>query len=216
MRDNQGTERFREGNRQFNCSSCGALLHRRFRYTKLIVCEQCRSILYLRRGAVDVLGNQAALADHPSLFRRYHRFAYRNLLLEPVGTLRYGYGRGFWEEWWCLESDGEGHWISVDEGDFVMEQKQSIEADLPPADALEPGMKIDLMNASWTVTELGTAQLQGMEGELPDIVKPDRNFRYAHMERPGSKLVTLEYNDPAGRPEIYLGEWMDPFDIKAL
>lgn len=215
MADNQDTKLFAEEEGQFNCPNCGNLLPRRFRYAKLVVCESCRSILYLRRGAIDKLGTQAALAEHPSLFQLYHRFAYRRLMLEPVGMLRYGYGRGFWEEWWCLDGEGSGYWISVDEGDFVMEQKQEVGVGLPPADTLVTGATIELLNSNWMVTEVGNARLQGMEGELPEVVEPTRSFRYAHLERPGHQLITLEYDDPGKTPDVYLGEWMDPFEIKA-
>ena len=216
MAETRDTKRLAEGDRQFNCPNCGSLLPRRFRYTKLVVCDNCRGILYLRRGGIDKLGTQAELAEHPSLFRLYHRFAYRDLMLEPVGMLRYGYGRGFWEEWWCLDGEGSGHWISVDEGDFVMEQKKETGTGLPSPDALATGGTIALLGANWTVTELGTARLQGMRGELPEGVDPDRSFRYAHLERPGRRLITLEYDDPAQPPDVYLGEWMDPFEIEAL
>lgn len=121
----QDNLRFAEVVERVNCPNCGGLLPRRFRYTKLMVCDSCGSILYLRRDAIEKLGTQAVLADHPSLFQLYHRFAYGKWFLEPVGMLQYSYGRGFWEEWWCLDNDGKGYWISVDEGDFVMEQKHT-------------------------------------------------------------------------------------------
>ena len=217
MEDSRKSKLFSDKKRQFNCPNCGGLLPRRFRYSKLVVCDHCRSILYLRRNSVDKLGTQAELAEHPSLLKLYHRFRYRNLMLEPVGMLRYGYGRGFWEEWWCLESGGGGHWISVDEGDFVIEEKQQgVSADLPRPDALTVGGKIELLDARWTVTELGTATFQGLEGELPEVIDAKRSFRYAHLERPGRQIITLEYDEPAKPPDIYLGEWMDPFEIKDL
>jgi len=217
MADSRETTRFAKGGGQVNCPNCGNLLPRRFRYAKLVVCDNCRSILYIRRDDIDARGTQAKLVDHPSLFRLYQRFVYRDLLLEPVGMLRYGYGRGFWEEWWCLDGEGAGRWISVDEGDFVMEQKQDPGiTGLPAADTLEIGRIIELLDASWTVTELGTARFQGMQGELPEIVDRNRSFRYAHLERPGRRLLTLEYDAPAELPDLYLGEWMDPFEIKAL
>ncbi|MCP3868809.1 MAG: DUF4178 domain-containing protein [Gammaproteobacteria bacterium] len=208
------TRLFAEGDRRFNCTGCGALLPRRLRYSKLVVCDNCRSILYLHSDAIDNLGTQAALAEHPSLFQHHHRFGYRNMVLEPLGMVRYGYGRGYWEEWWCLDDKGHEYWISVDEGDFVMEQRQSIDTGLPKANRLKPGKKVTLLHESWTVTELGNAEFQGMKGELPERVNMSRRFFYAHLERPGSRLITLEYDDPEGIPDLYLGEWMDPFEIE--
>jgi DNA-directed RNA polymerase subunit RPC12/RpoP len=204
---------FKENDTQYNCPSCAAPLPKTFRSTRLVACENCRSVLHLSHGEVDELGKQAALAEYPSLFELGHRYRYGDLLLEPAGMLHYGYGRGFWDEWWCETDRGAGVWVSVDEGDFVMEQRQSSEG-APPLAQLKKNPGLKMFNTNWIATEFGEASFEGMAGAVPEVVKPGRTFHYVHLSAPGRQLITLEYDDPQASPDVYLGEWMDPFLIE--
>jgi hypothetical protein len=214
-------ERFSEGER-FECPSCGALLPRRFRYTKLVHCEYCQSLLALGDGPATRVGEQATLAEHPALFELYQPFRWGKKTLEPIGKLRYDYGRGFWEEWWCLDERGEGLWVSVDEGDFAIEQPVEQFApgplELPAYQELAVGSKLPLLKQEWRVTELGDAEFVGLAGEVPDPMDQRRAFRYAHLERPGRHLITLEYpaDGNAAEADCFVGTWVDPFDIQPM
>lgn len=223
MEQTAAAERFSEGER-FECPSCGALLPRRFRYTKLVHCSYCQSLLALGDGTTEKVGEQAALADHPALFELYRAYRWGKKTLEPIGKLRYDYGRGFWEEWWCLDERGNGLWLSVDEGDFAIEQPVQELAPgpmaLPPYADLSVGGKLQLLKQDWRITELGEARFVGMAGEVPDPMDQRQAFRYAHLERPGRHLITLEYDADADAnasdPDCFVGTWVDPFDIEPL
>lgn len=223
MEQTAAAERFKEGER-FECPSCGALLPRRFRYTKLVHCSYCRSLLALGDGPAEKVGEQATLAEHPALFELYQAYRYGKQRLEPVGKLRYDYGRGFWEEWWCLDGKGSGVWVSVDEGDFAIEQPVEEFAPgpitLPPYADLSLGARLRLLGQDWSVTELGEARFVGLAGEVPDPMDQRRAFRYAHLERPGRHLITLEYglegDGNAAEADCFVGSWVDPFEIESL
>ncbi len=221
MEQTAAAERFSAGER-FECPSCGALLPHRFRYTKLVHCEYCQSLLAFGDGPAEKIGEQAALAEHPALFELYRAYRYGSQTLEPIGKLRYDYGRGFWDEWWCLDEQGSGIWVSVDEGDFAIERpveeftSQALE--MPPYADLDLGSKWRLLDQHWRVTELGEAQFVGLAGEVPDAMDQRRAFRYAHLERPGKHLITLEYplDGDAAEADGFVGTWVDPFDLEAL
>lgn len=216
MAKNSKPALFKEGRSQFNCPSCGASLPRRFKLAKIAACESCRSVLYLKGTEANVLGQQAELTDYPSLFQLQHRYIYNKQMFEPVGMLRFSYGRGFWEEWWCLTDSAKGLWVSVDEGDFVMEEPRKTPSDAPALETLSEGKSVRLFKEDWLVTEIGEAEYVGMLGELPELVDPQRKFHYVHLSRPGSQLVTLEYDDPQDSPAIFAGQWLDPFKIKSV
>ncbi|MBF0256389.1 MAG: DUF4178 domain-containing protein [Gammaproteobacteria bacterium] len=206
---------FKQETRQLNCPSCAAPLPKTYADSRLVACANCRSVLLLGTKGADLLGQQAQLADYPSLFEPGRQYRYRNLLLMPTGMLRYSYGRGSWDEWWCETDIDTGVWISVDEGDFVMERPQP-KLSLPALAQIRQQKTLELFNTRWIATEFGRAEYQGMAGAVPQLAKPNRSFDYVHLSAPGRQLITLEYDDPGAAPEVYLGEWMDPFEIEAL
>lgn len=200
-----------------SCPSCGDQVPRHFQHAKIAVCESCNSVIYLDGAEATIAGEQSAVADYPSLFQLHQRYTYQDLVFEPVGMLRYDYGRGYWDEWWCLTDANEGRWISVDEGDFVIEKPINVPTDAPSKKELINGRHLTVLNLPWTVTEIGEATFVGMRGELPDAINQQRTFWYCHLSRPGSELLTLEYDNPYNPPsDAFLGKWMDPFLIKAL
>lgn len=206
---------FKEAGKQLNCPSCGAPLPKTYSASRLVACGNCRSVLLLNKQGVDPLSKQADLADYPSLFEIGRQYRYGDLLLMPTGWLRFSYGRGTWDEWWCETDRGQGVWISVDEGDFVMEQSQP-KLSLPPLAEIKQKQGLDLFNSHWIATEFGQAHYEGMAGAIPELVTPDRHFDYVHLSAPGRQLITLEYDHPEAEPAVFLGEWLDPFAIEAL
>jgi hypothetical protein len=209
------TALFKESGKQLNCPSCGAPLPKTFSGSRLVACDNCRSVLLLNKEGADPLGKQADLAEYPSLFELGRQYRYGDLLLMPAGMLRFNYGRGTWDEWWCQTDRGQGVWISVDEGDFVMEQPQPNLA-LPALAQIRQQPRLELFNATWIATEFGEASYEGMSGAVPEVVQPGRTFHYVHLSAPGRQLITLEYDDPEAAPGVFLGEWMDPFLIEVL
>jgi hypothetical protein len=200
---------------RFNCPNCGGLLPHRFRYSKIVVCSYCNSILYLQGAEATILGQQAALAHYPSLLVLGRRYRYRNLAFEPVGMARFSYPAGYWEEWWVITQAQEGRWISVDEGDFAIEEPVVPDTELPAPERLGIGAQVRLFQRNWTVTERDSGRLLGIRGELPEAMDPRRSFEYIHLSAPGSHLVTIELAPPAP-PRVFRGTWMDPFEIRTL
>ncbi len=202
--------------RPLNCPSCGAELPHRVRFSKMAACDYCDNVVYLRGAEATILGHQSALAEYPSLLRLGGRYRHRDLEFEPLGLLRYDYGAGFWDEWWVLTDAGEGRWVSVDEGDFAIEERVTPDRALPPPAELEVGQRLELFHQQWTVTETGRARLLGIRGELPEQVSLQRRFGYVHLSAPGPWLVTLEFGPPGTEVEVFRGQWVDPFEIEVL
>lgn len=199
-----------------NCPGCGAELPHRFRYTKMVACGYCDNVVYLEGAEATILGQQSALADYPSLLRLGGRYRFRNMEFEPLGLLRYDYGAGFWDEWWVLTDQGEGRWVSVDEGDFAIEERVTADQKLPQFKDLAVGTNVELLGQAWSVSETGQARLLGLRGELPEALGLERSFDYVHLSTPGPWLITLEYGPPGTEPEVYRGQWIDAFAIEVL
>lgn len=190
-----------------NCSQCGNQLPLKFRLTKLVVCDQCESTLYLHDGTIEHYGKSAALTSVPSLVQFQQPFTYQQNDYLPVGQIRYLYGHGFWDEYWCLNKGGEGIWVSVDEGDYAFERP------------IEPPFKVAFRNLSvgrsyqkWLITEKDHAICEGFRGELPELVQVGDEYDYMHLSGIGGRLLTLEYAD--NEISATQGQWIDPFEIK--
>ncbi len=194
-----------------NCPQCGSALPLSFRFAKLVVCPHCGSTIFLEDDAARLAGEQSALAELPSLVRLKIPFRYRNASYLPVGHIRYRYALGYWDEWWLLDDDGQGVWLSVDEGDYAFEHP--LRLDTPPDfRRLKIDDELELDGRDWRVTELDKARCEGFEGELPEIIRVGETFAYAHLSGDDGELMTLEY--PGNEVRAYAGKWLDPFDVR--
>ena len=151
------------------------------------------------------------LSEEPSIIELNTPFRYDKKVFLPVGKIRYGYGRGFWEEWWLKDTQNREYWLSVDEGDLALEQKIDATISLELFKKLYVGLSTQ---SGWMVTELGSAKCEGFEGALPKDIKIGSVYKYAHLSGKGAKLKTLEADEK--RVEVYEGKWISPFDIKKV
>jgi DNA-directed RNA polymerase subunit RPC12/RpoP len=197
----------------FACPNCGAELSARLRSTKVVACSYCDSNVLLEDDAVRLAGKQGVMADYPSLLALQQSFRYRGWDFMPIGIARFDYGQGYWDEWWITSGDGEGHWLSVDEGDFALEEPIEID-ETPSAFELVPGRAIRLDGHELYVTEQGRATCIGIKGELPEALNVGDSYTYFHLSGAGGLLYTLEID--RGRAACHKGRWIDPFGIESL
>ncbi len=197
----------------YNCAACGAPLTLKFRYTKIMTCPHCGAGLFLEDKAVKLRGLESVMADYPSLFELYADFQYRQYTFTLLGLLRFEYAHGYWDEWWALMSDGEGRWISVDEGDIAIEQPVELQGK-PFAPDLQMGKTLELNGENWRVTERGVAKCIGLQGEIPELLMVGDTFDYVHLSGAQGRLMTLELSK--GDISAHQGQWVDPFEVKRL
>jgi hypothetical protein len=198
-----------------NCPSCGAGAPPLLKHSKLAVCAFCNSTLFVDDAQVQSAGEKSVLTEVPSILGMGRRYAYGNWMFEPVGRIRfeYGDGRGYWDEWWVLLSDGKTKWISNDEGEYVIQNEMPVKGTPPPYEKFEVGKKIPLGRKEVLCTELDTGTCTGLEGQLPEVIHPGETHRYAHLEGAQQLLITAEYHDDS--QSFYEGVWIDPFSIRS-
>lgn len=197
-----------------NCPQCGSALPLTFGFAKLTVCEHCDSTVFLEDEGARLAGTRSVLPERPSLIQLKTPFTYRHTQYVPVGYIRYRYEYGYWDEWWVLDSSGQGVWMSVDEGDFAFEHVQPLKRKETPAfSELQLDKTVTVLDKQWKVTELGHATCEGFRGELPEIIEQGEEFDYAHLSAADQALMTLEYFE-GDECYAYRGKWVDPFNIK--
>ena len=199
---------------ELNCPVCGATAPSRLQHAKLIGCEHCQTSLFLEDEAVKHIGENSVLTDVPSIIEMGRRFQYRNWTFEPYGRIRFDYGDGFWDEWWVVLDNGNGHWVSVDEGEIAIESPVEFNETPPGYDTLTIGSEITLTSQSLRVTERNVATCIGVQGELPEVIAPGETHQYVHLSGPRGLLLTLEFHDDSF--SLYKGLWIDPFDLRVL
>ncbi len=202
----------------FNCPSCAAELDKKIKYSKHIICKYCYSSIFLDDDSVKNLGKMAQLIDEPSIFTMGKYFEYRDWKFIPIGRVRYDYGRGWWDEWYVTDSSGETKWISVDEGNIAIEKKTNEnENPIISFDDLSIGESLTLTlekkSYTFSIIEKKRCKCVAAEGELPFEIIPNEEFNYVDLLANGGTAATIEMFDD-GTQDIFLGSWIDSFDIK--
>jgi len=191
-----------------NCPQCGDRLALYFKYSKLIKCQSCGSSIFLEDDAVKLIGESSVLSDEPSLLQLHKPFKYRKKSYLPLGKLRYSYGRGFWEEWFLKDENNREFWMSIDEGDFVLEEKMKLSLPFSNYNKFSVGKNY----GKYLVTEKGEGRVVGFEGELPKSITLREKHHYIHLSEGMGKLITIEFSD--NNTETFKGEWIDPLEIE--
>lgn len=194
----------------YNCPQCGNALALHFKYTKLVKCASCNASIFIEDDSVKQVGERSTLSPTPSLIELYKPFKLQGQTFLPLGKIRYSYGRGFWEEWFLNDEHNKAYWLSIDEGDFVLEEK--VKLSLPFKSTTQ--FKVGSSYGDYLVTEKGEGVCQGFEGELPERIKLNEKHQYIHLTEGYGKLLTLEFTE--GSTQTFRGEWIDPLEIEVI
>ena len=173
-------------------------------------CESCKSSIFLEDESIKLIGKSSTLSPEPSLLELRVPVSVDGIPYTPMGKIRYSYGRGFWEEWFLIDKSNREFWLSVDEGDFVLETKAKIVLPFKSIERLSIGKKY----GKFVVTEIGDGECVGFEGELPENITIGDLHKYAHLSEGGSDLMTVESSSDGMK--VFRGNWIDPFKIKRL
>ncbi|CAA6824255.1 MAG: Unknown protein [uncultured Sulfurovum sp.] len=193
-----------------NCPQCGDALELHFKYSKLVKCLSCGSSIFLEDDSVKLIGESSVLSAEPSLIKLHKPFKYKNKNYLPLGKIRYGYGRGFWEEWFLKDESNKEFWLSIDEGDFVLQEK--VKRAIPFKHDIN--FTVGSKHGQYLVTEKGQGHCVGFEGELPFEIRINEVHQYVHLSQGGGNLLTLEFTKTL--TETFKGKWIDPLDIEVL
>jgi len=194
--------------REINCPQCGSTLPLHFTYTKLAQCPSCGSHIFLDDAGARLAGEQSVLSQEPSLISLNESFSYAHKVYTPRGHVRYKFKRFIWDEWWLSDRNGNGYWLSVDDGDYILEKE--IPFDLPIYSFKK--IKLNQEIQSWSVTELGEGECLGYEGELPEFLEIGEKHQYAHLSKTDGEMMTIEFFGKTKK--LYSGKWLDAYDIR--
>ena len=175
-----------------------------------MACQSCGSSIFLDDEGTRLIGKASTLSPEPSLLKLHDPIIVNNNNYLPIGKIRYSYGRGFWEEWFLKDNQNRSFWLSIDEGDFVLEKQTEINLPFKSPHAVRVGRRY----GNYIATEVGEGSCVGFEGELPFAIELGKKHQYIHLSKGGGNLVTVEFTD--GVDSVFQGKWIDPLSIKRV
>ncbi len=184
-----------------HCPTCGAPLRIRNRYVKVVACEFCGHVALYDGVRLDPTGRTAGLADLPSPLYLDAAGRIEGHPFRAAGRLLYSYDGGRWNEWFVLFENGSSAWLVEDEGRFMLLQKEPA-PDAPPFARVRAGQQLRVGGRDVFVTEVGTAEITGAEGQLGIPVLPGERVGYVDGTA-GEEEVGLEY--AAAETELFTG-----------
>jgi len=152
-------------------------------------------------------GEQGVFHVGPSLIEIGRDIRISATTLTPVGHCQFDYGRGVWDEYWCIDHSGNGAWLSVDEGDYALERP----ADSPNGQ-FSIGDEHQMGDYIYRAVEIDSAQCTAFRGELPEVLELGERHDYVVFAGNSNRMATLE-RWPNGHSWTR-GRWYSAWDIK--
>ncbi|MEQ8221926.1 MAG: DUF4178 domain-containing protein [Candidatus Eremiobacterota bacterium] len=196
--------------RELDCPACGGVLKLTSVYVRSTVCPYCDQTLYIEDFGLSVAGKYPKLADYPSRFAIGVKGKIKGKNFEVVGRVRYRGEDCFWDEWYLTFEDGKPGWLTEEEGECALFNKEKIKTSVPDTSQLKVGKTVDINNYKIFVTETGEVSIEGGEGQLFFVVKPGTEL--IHIDgNAGGKLVSIEFYEK--EIEFHTGESLEYEDI---
>ena len=197
------------------CPSCGAPVIIRNPATISKVCEYCSTVLVWDQDSLKNAGKESRLAEGYSRLYRWATGSVHGTRFQVLGRVRYSFGRGFWDEWYVMLENGEGHWITEDNHEFSFQELVSSSDPLPSFKEAEIGHPMIINGQDYHIQEKGMAVCLGMEGELPKDILPNEKYPYVDgSSYDGKNSFGLEYDNDEGEPTLFIGKWVRPGQLK--
>ena len=196
-----------------SCPNCGYGFDGLRKSTRMFDCPSCETTLFRKADALEPIGAHGVMHDTPLLIGIGDTVEALGSRWTVLGHVRYDYGRGFWDEFWAETSDGAGAWISIDEGDVVIQMpvaRNAIRAGL--AQELRVGVQVRVLDEIFTVTEMASAKAVAFRGQLPERMELGETHRFVNATGDDGRLLSGEVWD--GGEGWSVGDWLDPFTLQ--
>ena len=187
------------------CPTCGAAVEFRFDDSFVRVCGSCRSAVLRSDRGIETLGKLADLVPIDSPLRLFAegRHGSATFLLIGMAQIKHAAG-GVWQEWYAKLDGGQWAWLSEAQGRYYLTFEQP-GAQVPPFQALAPGVGVVIGGRTYAVAEVGTGTYASATGEIPYKLDPKATFWFADLADGQGGFATIDYNDGTEPPSVYAG-----------
>ena len=195
-----------------NCPKCGAAVGPQLASTRMVNCPSCGTSLFLKDDRFELAGSAGVMHDVPMLLALGDHVTINGRPWHLIGQARFSYGRGFWDEFWAVGAGDRTAWISVDEGDVVVQTQ--LDADRAPAMTTPPlfGGTLNWDRETFQMAEMETARCEAFKGTLPEVMAVGETYHFANFTDEQGRLLSGEFWP--GGCAWFVGDWVDPFDLR--
>lgn len=191
------------------CSSCGAPVEIKNRFSKVVVCEYCGTHLKVKGDGLEASGKYPKLAEFPSIFSVGSRGTILGKPFTAMGRMRYKYEDGHYDEWF-IDYDGDAAWFCEDEGTYTLYTEMAEATEIPEIGSIRAGQNIMVGDRKVMIKEKGQATIESGEGELSYYVEPGTDVTYIDGVSEGKK-VSIEFSED--EVELFIGRPLFKKDI---
>jgi len=177
------------------CPSCGAPFDWHSKFAEVVTCTSCQGVSRVSGDVVTLAGQSAKLIHSRSGLGLGVVGSYENVAFTVVGRVRYGYARGFWDEWCAHTTEGTLIWLTEDDGVLSRTRALPIKVSDKDLDNLQVGRSIFLGDHDYLVEEIGQAKCLGTEGQLPFSALPGEEIEYISLRAGMTHSGTIERYD---------------------
>ena len=195
-----------------NCPNCGYALAQRFSAAKMVTCTSCDTTLFLESGHLQNAGASGDMHEAPLLFQIGQTVRARSETYDVIGHARFSYGTGWWDEFFTMTPEGEEVWISVDEGDVIVQRPLSPDATPNISTPPNLGDRVQTKTKNYRVTEKDIATCIAFRGEFSEVLTIGTTYIYVNCRADDDGLLSGEFS--SGSPDWYTGAWLDQYKLK--
>ena len=194
-----------------SCPNCGYPVAPALDAAKMATCAACDTTLFLDGPTIRDAGSSGDMHDAPMLFDVGSTVRAGFVMFDVLGHARFDYGPGWWDEFFAVTRDGDHVWVSVDEGDVILQQPVPDYGCPPITSPPRLGDVVMFKGQAFRVTETDAAKCIAVRGTFPEVLTIDTAYRYVNCQSGDGHTLSGEFS--TGAPDWYLGQWLDPFEI---
>jgi len=173
---------------QVNCPSCGGANQGISPICRSVSCAHCGNLLYFNNNTWHSGGKFPTEIAAPPLLAVDRCGSFSGRSFRVAGRVRLEFSDGHWDEWWLEFEDGENRWLEEDDGSYYFHQPQSVTTTPDETKNLAPGQMFNAGGRDWFVTEINSAAVVGVQGQLPVTLQPGFQLNYFDAVTGGQTL----------------------------
>jgi hypothetical protein len=191
------------------CPNCGAPIELQVGSSLAKICEYCRVTVVRGDLGLEHLGQVALLAPTSSLIAIGDEGTLAGRHFRVMGLVQLDHGAGPWDEYLVtLDHGARWGWLAYAEGRWLFTEQASLDVQAT-FDELRLEQVVRVGAEAYSVAEKRVGRVVSAAGELPFVVRPGSERRYADLHGAGTRFATLDYGALGDPLEIHVGRSCD-------
>lgn len=172
------------------CPSCGRPIQFEEKYTKILSCSYCNSILEFWWSELTKIGEQSEFIEFPSIFQVWKNCEYEWKKIFVIWQVRYEYDGGFFDKFYA-NVDGQQMYIREDDGKVTFSEDGKFQKGTLTLIDKVPWTKLDLWWKDLFIQEVWTFRLVSLKWSVQNNLIPWKDYEYLDGSYNG-KMYFLE------------------------